>query len=101
MDDLREKAMDTAIPESSYKYLCKLKITQEIRELQRAFNLLKQNAETMGWTFNNYNEYIRIRHELKEKFKESHNKNWEENINQVMQASKDSKAFWNKKMMKK
>ncbi len=101
MDDLREKAMDTAIPESSYKYLCKLKITQEIRELQRAFNILKQNAEIIGWTFNNYNEYIRIRHELREKCKESHNKNWEENINQVMQVSKDSKAFWNNKMINK
>ncbi len=45
---------------------------------------------------NNYNEYIRIRHELREKCKDSHNKNWEENINKVMQMSKDSKAFWNK-----
>ncbi len=91
-----KKAMDIAIPKSSNKYLNQLNITQEVRELQRAFSLLKQNAETMSWTFNNYNEYIRIRHELREKFKESHNKNWEENINKVIQVSKDSKPFWNK-----
>ncbi len=71
--------MDIAIPRSSYKHLYQLKITQEIRELQRAFTILKKNAEIIGWTFNNYNEYIRIRHELREKCKFSHNRNSEGN----------------------
>ncbi len=46
-----KKATDIAIPKSSNKYLYQVNITQEVRELQRAFNLLKQDAETMGWTF--------------------------------------------------
>ncbi len=91
-----KKAKDIAIPKSSYKYLYQLKITQQNRERQRAFNMLKEKAEIIGWTFNNYNEYKRIRHDLREKCKDSLNNNCEENINQVMQVNKDSKSFWNK-----
>lgn len=49
-----------------------------------------------GWTPDNYTEYLRIRQELKEKCKEAYNKNWEDSIDNIIEASKDSKTFWNK-----
>ncbi len=88
-----KEAMDKTIPKSTHKFIYQIIKTPEIQQLGRSFNMLKQNAERNGWTFNNYNEYIRIRQELKEKCKEAYNKNWEENINKIIEVSKDSKAF--------
>ncbi len=53
-------------------------------------------ADNYGWTCDNFNEYLRIRQELRIKCKEAWNQNWEDNINNIIHTSKDSKAFWNK-----
>ncbi len=88
--------MDITIPKSSHRHLYQLSLTPEIRQLQTTFNLLQQNAEVNDWTRNNYNEYISVRRELREKCKKAHNKTWEDNITKIIYLSKDSKLFWRK-----
>ncbi len=91
-----KNAMNRAIPRSSHKRIYQLNITAEIEQIQHTFNLLKRNAEINGWTIRNYNEYTRLREQLKEKCKEANNKNWEEQIKRVIDSSKDTKIFWNR-----
>ena len=86
--------MNSAIPKSTQRPIYQLKITPEIKQLERAFNTLKDNANRFGWTRINYREYHRIRLELKNRCKESYNRNWEDKINKVIEVSKDTKAFW-------
>ncbi len=87
--------MNKTIPIKTHKRITNLVITQEIKDLEREFNTLKKAAEVHGWTINNYGSYLRIRDELKEKCKAAHNKNWENKINNIIEISKDNKAFWN------
>ncbi len=53
---------------------------------------LTENAGTNAWTLNNYRQYTRIRHELKE-CKRVHNNKWEEKVD-IIEISKDTKT-WN------
>ncbi len=54
------------------------------------------NAITNGWTNAHYREYTRIRLELRERCKENYNKNWENQVKELISYSKDSKEFWYK-----
>ncbi len=40
--------MDKAVPKSSHKYVYQLKTTQEIRNLENQFKILKQHAVNNG-----------------------------------------------------
>ncbi len=92
----KKKAMDKAIPKSSYKFIYQLKITPEIKLLEHQYQSLQQNALRNGWTNEHYREHIRIRNELREKCKENYNLNWENKLKDLMNHSKNSKEFWNK-----
>ena len=52
-----KEAMDKHIPKSEHKFIYQLRKTPQIQFLQSLFNRLRQNADTQGWTRNNYNEY--------------------------------------------
>ena len=95
MDTIKE-AMEKYIPKSEHKFIYQLRKSPEIQLLESSFKRLKQNAEIHGWTWDNYNEYQRIRQELRIKCKDAWNQNWEDNINSIISISKNSKAFWNK-----
>ena len=95
MDTIKE-AMEKYIPKSEHKFIYQLRKTPEIKLLEAQYVRLKQNAEVYGWTSNNYNEYQRIRLELRVQCKDAWNQNWEDNINNIINTSRDSKAFWNK-----
>ena len=87
------QAMDIAIPKTTYKPIYQIHTTPEIKQLERLYAILKNNAEKNGWNRNNYREYIRIRHKLKEKCKAEYNKNWEDKITNIINTSKDTKVF--------
>ncbi len=87
--------MNKTIPTKTHKRITNLVITQEIKDLEREFSTLKKVAEVHSWTIHNYINYLRIRDELKEKCKAAHNRNWKNKINNIIEISKDSKAFWN------
>ncbi len=91
-----KNAMYIAIPKSNLKRICQLNITEEIKNLEREFKILRQTATKFGWTNNNHREYLRIRTELREKCKEAHNRNWEVEIIKITDCSKNTKEFWNK-----
>ena len=88
--------MDLAIPKSSYQYTYQLKITEEIKNLESQYKNLKEFSEHFGWTIVTYREQQRIKTELRERCKESYNKNWEDKIKDISGNSKNSKDFWNK-----
>ncbi len=81
---------------NTYKYIYQLKLTPEIRTLETQFKALRQDAENNGWTYEHYREYTRIRAELGENCKESHSKNWNDKINDLVNHSTRGKEFWNK-----
>ncbi len=56
-----KSAMDLAIPKSSYKFICQLKTTAEIKNLELQFKNLYRHASRYGWTIQRYREYIRIK----------------------------------------
>ncbi len=91
-----KNAMNAAIPKSTHQFTYQLKITPEIRNLETQFKVLKEFADFFGWTQRSFSEYIRIRNELRERCKESYNKNWEEKITHISENSKTSKQFWSK-----
>ena len=93
---VEKQAMGKAIPKSRHKYVYQLKMTPEIQNLENQFEIVQQNAATNGWTYNNYREYVRIRHELKDKCKERYIKNWENKIGDFANYNKNSKDFWSK-----
>ncbi len=93
--DTVKNAMNTAIPKSIFKPVYQIKITLKIKQLERAYNIPRNIAERDGWTYNNYREHQRIRNELKEKCMQASNKNCEEKISNIIEKSKDTKAFWN------
>ncbi len=95
MDTVKE-AKEKHIPKREHKFSYQLKITPEIKALELSYKTLKQNAERHGWTLGNYGEYLRIRQELRAKCKEAWRQNWEENIENIISLSRDSKAFWRK-----
>ncbi len=95
MDTVKE-AIEKYIPKREHKFVYQLRTTSEIQLLELSYKRLKQNADNYGWTWDNFNEYLRIRQELRIKCKEAWNQNWEGNINNIIHTSKDSKAFWNK-----
>lgn len=90
------KAMEAAIPKSTYKRVTQLNITPEIIRLQAEFQAIKLEATTNGWTVEKYVEYRRMRMEIREKCKDASNRKWEDNINNLINISKDSKEFWKK-----
>lgn len=94
--NLIKNAMDSAIPKSSFQYTYQLKITDEIKDLENQFKMLREFADHFGWTNQSHSEYMRIKRELREACKESYNKNWEDKINQISENSKNSKQFWSK-----
>ena len=89
-------AMGKSIPRSNYRLTYQTSLTPQIRTLEREFNELSKNAQTHGWTINNYRQYIRIRQDLREECKREHNKRWEESIDKTIQVSTYTKAFWRK-----
>ena len=91
-----KNAMDKAIPKSSHQYIYQLKTTPEIKNLENKYKTLKEFAEHFGWTNETYREQQRIKTELRERCKESYNKNWEDKIKHISENSKNSKDFWNK-----
>ncbi len=95
MDTVKE-TMEKYIPKREHKFVYELRTTPEVQLLEFSYKRLKQNADNYGWTWDNFNEYLRIRQELRIKCKEAWNQNWEDNINNIIHTSKDSKAFWNK-----
>ncbi len=88
-------AMDESIPKCTHKPKYQI-ITTPVRELERDYNILRNTATTHGWAHITYREHTRIRHELRELCKEAYKSNWEKNINNIIQISKDTKTFWNK-----
>ncbi len=78
-------AMEKSIPRSTYRPTYQTPSTPQIRTLEREFNELSKNAQTHGWTINNYREYIRIRQDLREECKREHNKRWEQSIDQTIE----------------
>ena len=90
-----ENAMDTAIPKSNYQFIYQLKITPEIKDLQIQYKNLKDFATHFGWSVQTFREYQRIKTELRDRWKEAYNQNWEEKIN-ISENCKNSKQFWNK-----
>ena len=88
--------MNTAIPQSTYKFTYDLKRTQEIIDLETQFKNLREFADFFGWTMQTYREYQRIKIELKERCKQAYNKNWEDKINHISVNCKNSKQFWKK-----
>ncbi len=88
--------MDKTIPKSKFKPVYQTITTPQIKQLEAEYNNLRNNALTQGWTYNAYREHTRLRHELRTLCKEAHNNNWEDKISNIIQNSKDPKAFWNK-----
>ncbi len=88
------EAMEKYIPKREHKFVYQLKTTPEIKTLELAYKILKQNADRNGWSINNYNEFLRIRQEIRVKCKDAWRDNWEDNINNIISISKDGKAFW-------
>lgn len=78
-----KEAMNEAIPKSSHKNIYQFTMTEEIKRLERFFNILRQNAEANDWTPGNYREYLRMRFALRKKCKESCNKNWKEKVKSI------------------
>ncbi len=95
METVKE-AIDKSIPKTTYRPIYQTVVTPEINLLEKSYNILRNNAERYGWTIDYYKEYIRIRHELREKCKEAHTKNWNDKINNIIETSRDTKAFWSK-----
>ena len=91
-----KNAMEVAIPKSNYQYTCQLKITEEIKNLESQYKILIEFAEHFGWTMETYRQQQRIKTELRERCKESYNKNWEDKIKYISENNKNSKDFWNK-----
>ena len=67
-------AMNKSIPKTNFKLSYQTPITPHIKILEAAYNNLSKNADTNGWTLNNYREFVRIRHELREECKREHSK---------------------------
>ena len=87
--------MDSSIPKTSCnRILHDLKITPQIRNLQKEYLTLKTVAQIQGWTYNNHRRYIQIRQEIREACKEEFSKNWENQIKEIMKSCKDTKTFW-------
>ncbi len=95
LDNVKD-AMNKSIPKSSFKKIYQTRITPQIRALETAFNQLNSNAHTNGWNINNYREYVRIRQELRDECKREYNRRWEDSIDNTIQLSKDTKAFWSR-----
>ena len=91
-----KNAMDVAIPKSNYQCIYQLKTTPEVKHLENQYKIIREFASHFGWTLQTYRECQRIKLELRERYKEAHNKNWEEKINYISENSKNSKEFWNK-----
>ncbi len=94
--EIIKQAMDKAIPKNSKKFIYQLKTTPEIRNLENQFRSLQLKATINGWSNEHYREYTRIRHELRERCRENHNKNWESKDTDLMNHSKNNKEFWSK-----
>ncbi len=88
--------MEKHISKRDHKFFYELKTTPEIKALELSYKTLKQYAEGHGWTLGNYGEYVKIRQELRIKCKEAWRQNWEENIDNIISLSRDSKDFWSK-----
>ncbi len=89
-------AMNKTIPKSSHMPVYQTVTTPHIKQIERDYNTLRNYAATYGWTHNIYREHTRIRQELRELCKEAYSSNWENNINNIIQISKDTKTFWRK-----
>ena len=91
-----KNATDVAIPKSSYDYKYQLKTTPEIKTLKTPYKTLIEFAQHFGWTFHTYRAHLRIKTELRERCKESHNKNWEDKIKYISDNCNNSEDFWTK-----
>ncbi len=52
-----KNSMNTAIPKTNYQFICQLKTTPEIRDLEAQSKILKQFATHFGWTIQTFREY--------------------------------------------
>ncbi len=57
--DTVKEAMEKYIPKREHKFVYQLRTT-EIQLLELSYKRLKQNADSYGWTWDNFNEYLRI-----------------------------------------
>ncbi len=96
MDTIKE-AKEKLIPKREPKFIYQLKSIPEIKKkLELSYKTLEHNSDRYGWTLADYEEYVKIRQELRIKCKEAWRQNWEDNIDNIISISRDSKAFWDK-----
>lgn len=89
-----KRTMRIHIPNRMYRVEPHPKLSRESQIARIQFTALKERANRVGWTYNDYRHYIRLRQDLQSsRLKESRD-SWEQTITRLSDTHKDPRSFW-------